>query len=167
MDSCFDLVSLASLFTILSIFWLFRSFTDPAFTGSIFVCGPLYHHVLLSSIFGAVGLFRSDMLLIFNMVWPWFSCGTVCVCPQCYLIAAMTWYSGFFQLSLVTRFACDIGQLAGIWNEFHLRSSPAEYFIACNTVLKRPNKVERSVHGCNSWLSVWTLSYHCPVKLFT
>ena len=42
-----------------------------AFTGSIFVCGPLHHHVLLSSIFfGAVGLFRSDMLLIFNMVWP-------------------------------------------------------------------------------------------------
>ena len=32
-------------------FWLIRSFTDPAFTGSIFVCGPLHHHVLLSSIF--------------------------------------------------------------------------------------------------------------------
>ena len=30
----------------------------------------------------AVGLFRSDMLLIFNMVWPWFSCGTGFVCPQ-------------------------------------------------------------------------------------
>ena len=96
-------------------FWLIRSFTDPAFTGSIFVCGPLHHHVSLSSIFGAVGLFRSDMLLIFNMVWPWFSCGTVCVCPQCYLIVAMAWYSGFFQLSLVTRFACEIGQLARIW----------------------------------------------------
>ena len=27
-------------------FWLIRSFTDPAFTGSIFVCGPLHHHVL-------------------------------------------------------------------------------------------------------------------------
>ena len=46
-----------------------RSFTDPAFTGSIFVCGPLVHRVLLSSIFGAVGLFRSDKLLIFNTVW--------------------------------------------------------------------------------------------------
>ena len=32
--------------------------------------------------FGAVGLFRSDMLLIFNVVWPWFSCGTVCICLQ-------------------------------------------------------------------------------------
>ena len=30
-------------------FWLIRSFTDPAFTGSIFVCGPLHHHVLQSS----------------------------------------------------------------------------------------------------------------------
>ena len=25
-------------------FWLIRSLTDPAFTGSIFVCGPLHHH---------------------------------------------------------------------------------------------------------------------------
>ena len=31
-------------------FWLIRSFTDPAFTGIIFVCGPLHHHVLLSRI---------------------------------------------------------------------------------------------------------------------
>ena len=45
--------------------------------------------------------------------------------------------------------------------EFHLRSSPsaysgfvnisrpAVYFIACYTVLKRLNKVETAVHGCN------------------
>ena len=45
--------------------------------------------------------------------------------------------------------------------EFHLRSSPsaysgfvnisrtAEHFTACYTVLKRPNKVETAVHGCN------------------
>ena len=45
--------------------------------------------------------------------------------------------------------------------EFHLRSSPsafsgfvnisqpAAYFTACYTVLKRPNKVETAVHGCN------------------
>ena len=32
-----------------------------------------------------------------------------------FLIAATTRYSGFFLLSLVTRFACDIGQLAKIW----------------------------------------------------
>ena len=45
--------------------------------------------------------------------------------------------------------------------EFHLRSSssaysafvnisrPAEHFTACYTVLKRLNKVETAVHGCN------------------
>ena len=32
-----------------------------------------------------------------------------------FLIAATTRYSDFFLLSLVTRFACDIGQLAKIW----------------------------------------------------
>ena len=37
----------------------------------------------------------------------------VSVC--CFLIAATTRYSGFFRLSLVTRFACDIGQWAKIW----------------------------------------------------
>ena len=40
-------ISLASLF-VTFYFWLIRSFTDPAFTGSIFVCGPLHHHVSLS-----------------------------------------------------------------------------------------------------------------------
>ena len=39
-------ISLASLF-VTFYFWLTRSFTDPAFTGSIFVCGPLHHHVIL------------------------------------------------------------------------------------------------------------------------
>ena len=53
--------------------------------------------------------------------------------------------------------------------EFHLRSSPSAFSgyewsvdqpinIACYTVLARPNKVETAVHGCNSWLSNWTLS---------
>ena len=49
----------------------------------------------------------------------------------------------------------------GFGFEFHLRSSPsaysgfvnisrpAEYFTACYIVLKRPNKVETAVHGCN------------------
>ena len=45
-------------------------------------------------------------------------------------------------------------------------SRQAEYFIACCTVLTRPNKVETAVHDCNCWLSVWTLSCRCPVKLF-
>ena len=29
--------------------------------------------------------------------------------------------------------------------------------------MRRLNKVETAVHGCNSWLSVWTLSCRCPV----
>ena len=56
--------------------------------------------------------------------------------------------------------------------EFHLRSSPsaysgfvnisrpAEYFTACYTVLKKPNKVETAV-----WLSVWTLSCRCQLSI--
>ena len=62
--------------------------------------------------------------------------------------------------------------------EFRLRSSPfafsgwsvdrqADFFIACYTVLTRPNKVKTALQGCNSWLSVWTLSCRCPVKLST
>ena len=39
------------------------------------------------------------------------------------LISPMTWYSGFFLLSFVTRFACDIGQSAKIWIWVFLRSS--------------------------------------------
>ena len=80
-----------------------------------------------------------------------------CLMQNAYLIAATTWYSGFFQLSLVTRFACDIGQLARIWiwvssevitilSEYMDISRQAEYFIACYTVLTRPNKVETAVH---------------------
>ena len=54
--------------------------------------------------------------------------------------------------------------LRSIWGHHHLSecmdiSRPAEYFIACYTVLKRPNKVETAVHGCNCWLSVWTLDH--------
>ena len=59
-----------------------------------------------------------------------------------------------------------------IWGHHHLSeymdiSRPTEYFIACYTVLTRPNKVETAVHSCSCWLSVWILSCRCPVKLFT
>ena len=37
------------------------------------------------------------------------------VSVRSFLIAATTQYSRLFLLSLVTRFACDIGQLAKIW----------------------------------------------------
>ena len=69
----------------------------------------------LSSIFRAVDLFRSHMLLIFNMVWPRFFCGTVFFSVRSFLVVATTWYFGFFQLFFETSFASDIGQSAKIW----------------------------------------------------
>ena len=42
---------------------------------------------------------------------------------------------------------------------------PLNYFITCYTVLTRPNKFETAVHGCNSWLLVWTLP-NVAVMLF-
>ena len=46
--------------------------------------------------------------------------------------------------------------LSFIWGHHHLHivgfvniSRPAEYLTACYIVLKRPNKVETAVHGCN------------------
>ena len=45
VDSCFDLVGFRQhgVASYSVYFWLIRSLTDPAFTGSIFVCGPLHH----------------------------------------------------------------------------------------------------------------------------
>ena len=51
-------------------FWLIRSFTDLAFTGSIFVCGPLHHHISLSSNFGGRRSFQIRYAAPFNMAWP-------------------------------------------------------------------------------------------------
>ena len=74
----------------------------------------MHHYVLLFSIFGAVGLFRSDMLLILR----WFGHDSPAgqfVSVRSFLIAATTRYSRLFLLSLVKRFTCDLGQLAKIW----------------------------------------------------
>ena len=67
------------------------------------------------------------MQLIFNMVWPWFFCLTVFVCPQSpYRGNDKIFWN--FLLSFVTHFACDIGQSAKIFRfEFHLRSSPSTF----------------------------------------
>ena len=54
----------------------------------------------------------------------------------------------------MTRFACDFGQLARIWIwvssevitilvSIWISCRPAEYFIACYTVLTRPNKLKQ------------------------
>ena len=44
-----------------------------------------------------------------------------------FLIAATTWYTGFFKLSFVTRFACDMANLRKFGYDFHLRSSPSAF----------------------------------------
>ena len=75
----------------------------------------------------------------------------------------MTRYSGmdFSYCPLSRVLHVILANWQGFGFEFHLRSStsafsgfmnvsqPAAYFTACYTVLKRPNKVETAVHGCN------------------
>ena len=94
------------------------------------------------------------------MVWPWFSCGTVCLSA---VSLSRQWHDildfSYCPLSRVLHVTLANWQRFGF--EFHLGSSastfsgfvnisqPAENFTACNTVLKRPNKVETAVHGCN------------------
>ena len=77
--------------------------------------------------FGAVGLFRSDKLLIFNVVWPWFSCGTVCVDLSAVSLSQ--------QRNDILDFSyCPLSRVLLVANwqsfgfEFHLTSSPSYKF---------------------------------------
>ena len=79
--------------------------------------------------------------------------------PCCLLLLKMFSKNRFLASSLLTNVTLANWQRFGF--EFDLRSSPsaysvfanisrpAEYFTACYTMLKRPNKVETAVHGCN------------------
>ena len=157
---------------------------------------------------GAVaGLFRSDMLLIFTMVWPSLQADSLVWMgsrasryPNKWVCSQSRFGHDFlrdrFYLSAVSLSRlqhdfldfsyCPLSRVLHVtlanWQrfkfEFHLRSSPsafsgcmdisrpADYFITCYTVLTRPNKFENSCPRLQfSWLSVWTLSCRCPVKL--
>ena len=98
-----------------------------------------------------------------------------------FLIAVTTlifWIFSYCPLSHVSH--VTLANWQGFGFEFHLRPSqsaftfseymdisrPADYFIACFTVLTRAKKLETAVHGRNSCLSVWTISCRCPVKFF-
>ena len=87
-EGCFKSYSWRCCFPLYCGCWPDAHFSSHTFSlqyAPLQVCWQthtLLHYVQLLSIFGAVGLFRSDMLLISSMVWSWFSCGTVCVCPQ-------------------------------------------------------------------------------------
>ena len=147
-----------------------RSFTDPAYTGSIFVCGPSHHYVQLFSILGAVGLFRSNMLLIFNMVWPWFSCGTVCVCLQflyrgndtifwifpivpCHAFCMWHWPTGK-DLDLSFIWAHHHLHIVGLWISVDQRQLA--------TPCWRDPTRSKQLSTVAIWLLVWTLSCRCP-----
>ena len=76
---------------------------------------PVHHYATLSSIFWGR---RSFQIRYAAHFLTWFGHDFLAgqfVPFRSFLIATTTWYSGFFLLSLVTRFACDIGQLARIW----------------------------------------------------
>ena len=51
------------------------------------------------------------------------------VSVRSFLIAATTWYPGFFLLSLVISFACDIGQWVTIWIWVSSEISPFSGFV--------------------------------------
>ena len=132
----------------------------------------------LFSIFGAVGLFRSDMLLIFNMVWPWFSCGTVCACPQFPYRGNNTI---FWTFPIVTCHALcvwnwPIGKdlnLSFIWGHHHLHTVGLWISVELlntsqlATPCWRDPTRSKQLSTVAIWLSVWTLSCRCPVKLST
>ena len=91
---------------------------------------------------------------------PWFSCGTVCL-SAVYLTRQWHDILDFSNCPLSRVLYVTLANWQGFGFEFHLGSSPsafsgfvnisqpAAYFTACYTVLKRPNKVETAVHGCN------------------
>ena len=138
---------------------------------------PEYHVVAAIRQLRTDKLSRRKIMLTFNMVWPWFSCGTVCVCLQLPYRGndMIFWIFPIVPCHAFCLWHWPIGEdldLSSIWGHHRLSeymdiSQTADYFKACYTVLMRPNKVETAVHGCKCWLSVWTLSCRCPVKLFT
>ena len=123
---------------------------------------PSFASFQLFSILGAVGLFRSDMPLVFNIhglamifLRDSLCLSAVSLSRQRHDILDFS----YCPLSRVLHVTLANWQRFGF--EFHLKSSTsafsgfvnisrtAEYFTACYTVLKRPNKVETAVRGCN------------------
>ena len=125
-------------------------------------------------------IFRSDMLLIFlhglaiiflrdslclSAIFPYRGNDTI------------SWIFPIVPCHAFCMWHWPIGKnldLSFIWGHHHLAfsgfvevSRAADRFTTCYTVLAGPSRVETAVHGCNTWLSVWTLSCRCPVKLST
>ena len=126
-------------------------------------------------------LIEKKSLVIFNMVWPLMTFPRDSFCLSAVSLSRQ-WHDildfSYCPLSRVLHVTLANPQKFGF--EFHLRSSPSAFsgyewavdkliisFNTCYTVLTKLNKVETAVHGCNSWLSVWTLSCCCSVKRST
>ena len=84
-------------------------------------CSNLFSYGFQWSI-DRLGLFRSDMLLIFYMVWPWFSCGAVCLSA---VSLSRQWHNildfSYCPLSRVLHVTLANWQrLSFIWGHHHL-----------------------------------------------
>ena len=114
------------------------------------------------------------MLLIFNMVWPWFSCGTVCVCPQFPYRGSDTI---FWTFLIVPCHAfcmwhwpiCKDLDLNFIWGHHHLHivglwiSVEQLNTSQLATPCWRDPTRSKQLSTVAIWLSVWTLS--CRISL--
>ena len=60
---------------------------------------------------------------------------------------------------------CKNWNLTFIWGHHHLHLVDDLTSLFATPSWRDLTKVETAVHGCNSWLSVWTLSCRFPVKL--
>ena len=102
---------------------------------------------------------------------------TVFVCPQSTYRHNDKLFGIFVYCSRSRVLHVTLSNLQTFRFEFDLRSLPCTFSIqsvnqpvallCCYTVLTRPSQVVTAVHGCNSWLSVWTLSCSCPVEVST
>ena len=160
-------------------FWLISSFTLRSSLKS-YVHRQHFRLRFLVSLclvfFGAVHLFISDLLLVFNMVWPCIFCGTGFVGPQSrYRDMQRHDILDFCLLSVVTCFAYHL-DLSSIWGHYHhvhlvddRSASWLLYFswlhATCHTVLTRLDQIQTAVHGCNLWLSKSMIPFFNPKHL--
>ena len=103
-----------------------RTYTGRGPTGSIFVCGIL-HHCIKRFFLGGGGrrYFRSDILFIYNMIWPCSFFGAVFVCPQSPNTDNILDQFSYCPLSGDLHVTFANPEIFGF--EFHLRSSPCEF----------------------------------------
>ena len=144
-----------------------------------YVCRQHFRLRFFASLFSTVQYFwghRSFQLRYAAHFFAWFGHDFPArqfASVRSFLIAATTRYSDFFLLSLVTRFACDIGQLAKIW----IWASSEVITICIKWVLRisvdqlntsqlwRDPTRSKQLSTVTIWLSVWTC--RCSVKLST